>query len=634
MRKIILTLLIVIAFTQVKAQSNYAADLISPSLRNRANATIRNSETIVDMRAADNVILTLKTAITIWNKNGDGYAQLNLFYNKNISIKSVKGEIYNEFGKLTGKFSLSDFSDESAVSNFSLFEDNRIKHYAPTVNTYPYTIAYQYEIRNKQNLIIPDWIPLPGFDIAVEKSSYKFICNAKEELRIKANNYTTKPEETENEKFKSLYWQVENLAAIKYEPYSPPRDTYLTSVKIAPKNFVYYNFKGSYSNWQELGKLSYEYLLKGRSVLPTSTQQLIKDLVREEMTDKAKAKKIYEYLQQKTRYISVQVGIGGFQPFSAEEVDRLGYGDCKALVNYMQSLLKVVDIESYYCVVQAGNEKKSLMPDFASMEQGNHIILCLPLKGDTTWLECTNQEIPFGFLGDFTDDRLVLACTEAGGKLLRTPKLNTQGNLQMRHADLQLLKNGTLTGEITTRFSGAQYDNRTHLLTKPRVEQEKSLNATYGLNNLNFEKIEFDQDKEINPMLTEKLKISVDQYASLNHDKLFLNLNLLNIQRTVPAVRNRLLPMCINRGFTDIDSLTYRLDPEILPLVVPQKYKINNQFGTYEMEAKIINGSLAYYLRLVLNEGTFKADSYNEFYDFINEVSNKDHLKLVLSLKK
>jgi transglutaminase-like putative cysteine protease len=44
-----------------------------------------------------------------------------------------------------------------------------------------------------------------------------------------------------------------------------------------------------------------------------------------------KAKKIYQYLQNKTRYISVQIGIGGFQPVTAADVDRLGYGDCKGI---------------------------------------------------------------------------------------------------------------------------------------------------------------------------------------------------------------------------------------------------------------------------------------------------------------
>jgi len=106
-------------------------------------------------------------------------------------------------------------------------------------------------------------------------------------------------------------------------------------------------------------------------------------------------------MQAKTHYISVQLGIGGIQPFLASDVDKQNYGDCKALVNYTQALLKAVDIDSYYCIVQSGRAYKvDLLKDFPSM-QGNHIILCLPFKNDTTWADCTQPNHPFWLFGRF-----------------------------------------------------------------------------------------------------------------------------------------------------------------------------------------------------------------------------------------
>ncbi|MCZ4243910.1 DUF3857 domain-containing transglutaminase family protein [Pedobacter punctiformis] len=616
-------------------QDNYDADLIPAELKNRANACIRNQENTVDMRAPDNVAIIIKQAITILNKNGDENARLRIYYDKSTTIKSIKGEVYNSAGKLINKFSQNDFNDESAADGFSLFTDSRVKHYLPAVNVYPYTIVYNYEIRNKQNLSIPDWTPKPANDISVEKSTYTFICKPSDQIRIKAQNFSGTPKELVDEKQKMLIWNVNNLPAVKTEAYSPDPDTYRTSIKIAPQDFYYYGHKGNYTNWQQLGKWVYDDLLKGRDVLSPVTVQTIRDLVKEEKSDQGKARKIYDYLQKKTRYISVQVGIGGLQPFPATEVDRLGYGDCKALVNYMQSLLKAVGIESYYCLVEAGSFKKSFDVDYASAVQGNHIVLCLPLKGDTTWLECTNQKIPFGFLSDFTDDRLVLACTAEGGKLLRTPKLTTQNNLQVRKGNLILEKDGNINGTINTIFSGAQYDNHEDFMGKPVIEQHKLLKEAYDIDNIDFDAVNYVQKKNIDPELVEDIKLSIRNYAPVNGEKMFLQLNAFNVKSTAPEVRNRTLPLYINRGFTDEDILVYTLPENInTALILPSNKNIKGIFGEYVAKTKVDGKKLTYYRKLIINDGTFPANEYAAFAKFLSDVNSADHLKLALSLKK
>ena len=635
MRIILCFFCFIFFYSAAFGQDNYDADLIPSNLKNRANATIRTEETIIDMRSPDNVMLSVKKAITVLNKNGEDNARLVLFYDKNTSIKSIKGEVYNASGILTKKFTQSNFSDESAADGFSLFVDSRVKHYLPSENIYPYTIVYNYEIRYKQNLIIRDWVPQNDDDISVEKSTYTFICKPVDELRIKAQNFAGKRDELITEKQKTLTWKVENLFAVKPEPFSPARDTYQTTIKIAAKNFTYYNHNGSYTNWPELGKWIYDDLLKTRKTLAPSTIEMIKDLVKDEKTDKDKARKIYQYLQNKTRYISVQIGIGGFQPVSAAEVDRLGYGDCKALVNYMQSLLDVVGIESYYCVVEAGKQKVSFDPTYASMVQGNHIILCMPLKGDTTWLECTNQKIPFGFLSTFTDDRIVLACTPDGGKLLRTPKLTTLNNLQIRNAELTITSNGDAAGKIKTVFYGSQYDNNENIFDKPFGEQQKLLLNVYDIDNVNFKAVNYILKKDINPEAIENIDLNIRNYAALNNNRIFIKTNAFNTQSNISEIKNRTQPVYINRGFTDEDTIVYNLPDEVVTSMLPEldkKYKTD--FGEYNTKISLNGKKLTYYRKFVMNDGTFPASSYVDFYKFITEVNSSDGLKIILNLKK
>lgn len=617
------------------AQDHYDVDLIAGNLKNRANACIRVDETVVDMRAPENVMQTVKKAITVFNENGEDEARLVLNYDKNTSIRSIKGEVYNAVGKPISKFTQNDFSDISVADGFSLFVDSRVKHYLPNVNQYPYTVVYYYEIRNKQNLGIPRWRPKPADDVSVEQSSYTFISKPNDEVRIKTLNYNGSPEILKDEKQKKMVWKASNLLAIKSEPYNPDPETYRTSVQIAPIQFTYYNFKGNYQNWDELGKLVFDNLVKPRAILLPSTISMVKDLVKDEKTDKDKARKIYQYLQNKTRYISVQIGIGGVQPIAASEVDRLGYGDCKALVNYMQSMLKAADIESYYCVVEAGSQKKSMDPKFADMSQGNHIILCLPLKNDTTWLECTSQKIPFGFLGDFTDDRLVFACTPEGGKLLRTPKLSAQTNLQVRHANLKINKDGTVSGTMNTIFSGAQYDNHESIVGKPISEQHKALKSSYNIDNIDFESITYSQEKSLDPKITEDIQISIAHYAPINGDKLYLQMNAFNIAKSIPDTKNRTLPVYINRGYTDEDNIIYFLPDQVdTNFILPKDKILRSDFGWYEAKVTLEGKKIIYSRKIRIEDGTFPAGKYVDFSKFMSDVNGADHLKLVLSLKK
>lgn len=614
------------------AQQEYPIEQISATLKNRANAVIRNMETTVDMRANDNVIMTVKKVVTVLNKNGDNQAEIILGYNKSITIKYAKGVIYDASGKAISKFSLSNFTDHSSVSDFSLFEDDRVKHLKPSTSTYPYTISYEFEIRFKQNLLIPDWYANRSADVAVEQSTYTFISKPSDKVRIKEYNYIGKPEVVNQEKVKSQTWTVKNLPAFKPEPFAPNMESYLTCVKISPEDFSYYGRKAKYQNWEELGKWIYDDLIKDRQALNPVAVAEIKNLVKDLKNDKDKARKVYEYVQKKTRYISVQIGIGGNQPMLANEVHKLSYGDCKALVNYTQSLLKALDIPSWYCVVNAGNFKKDMEPDYASMAQGNHVILCLPLQGDTTWLECTSQINPFGYLGTFTDDRTVLACREEGGIILKTPVLLAQMNLQDRKAALVIDKEGNVNGSIKTNFSGSQYDNYAQLENQPLQEQLKLLKKFYDVDNINFENFKLSHDKGANPNSIETLDLSIQKYAPQTNDHAYLVLNAFNKQRNIPELKNRTLPVFVNRGYTDLDEITYTIPDHWNVEYLPQNIAIKNNFGSYQISIKKSDNKLIYSRKIILNSGTYPADKYGDFTDFMSTVSSNDRLKAVFKI--
>ena len=101
----------------------------------------------------------------------------------------------------------------------------------------------------------------------------------------------------------------------------------------------------------------YDNLLFNKNQLSIATTTKIKDLVKDVTSPIEKAKIVYEYVQNKTRYISVQVDIGGWQPITANKVDEVSYGDCKGLTNYTKALLDVVGVKSHHVILYASNNR-------------------------------------------------------------------------------------------------------------------------------------------------------------------------------------------------------------------------------------------------------------------------------------
>jgi transglutaminase-like putative cysteine protease len=609
----------------------YDAATIPKQLQAYANAVVRHQESVTEVKDLDQVIFRYKEAITILNSNGAEYAQIAVFYDKSRQLKNLKGAVYDNTGKLIKKIASADFQDVSAISSISLFEDDRVKHYTPTVNYYPYTVEYEYELRFKHTFFFPDWKPQKAIDIAVENSTYRLITKPGFEIRLKELNLSSPRKETQTSEASVTEWSSQNITALRSEPYSPPAQQFITMVEIAPVTFSYEGISGKFTNWQEYGKWSYDNLLQGRDILPPATEAIIKDLVKNSPSEVEKIRKIYEYTQQKNRYISVQIGIGGLQPMKAEEVDRLGYGDCKALTNYTRSLLSAAGIKSYYTEVNAGPDKKSYLPDFASAFQGNHAILCVPVAQDTIWLECTSREAPMGYLGTFTDNRRVLLYTENGGVIARTKRYAPEQNRQIRKATLHLDEKGALQGNLETRFEGIQYDNRDHLISTTGKERIDLLKEIYPVNNLDITKYFLEAQKSGNPTLTEKMEIKATQYGNLDKNMLVVPIYHLNRNLSVPKeVRIRKQKVTLNRGFYDEDVITFNLPPDYKADYIPAPVTLENEFGSYVTSVQFTGGQLIYTRKLLMKEGEFSSEAYERLHSFLKKVVDADGQKFVL----
>jgi transglutaminase-like putative cysteine protease len=624
----------VIALPLRAQELSYHTGLIPKLLQANANAVVRFQESSIEVKALDQVVYKYREAITILNPQGAEYGKITVFYDKSRQIKSLKAAVYDQQGQLIKKAGTGDFQDVSAISDFSLFEDNRVKYYDPLVSHYPFTVVYEYELRIKHTFYFPEWEPQRAADIAVQAGTYRFTAKSGFALRLKEYNLALPRQQTQTADAQLLHWQVQDLPALRPEPYSRSSEDNTTRVLVAPVEFAYEGLSGRFSDWKSYGQWAFDHMIKGRSQLPPATVEQVQQLVQGSDSPREQVRKIYEYAQQKNRYISVQIGIGGLQPMKAEEVDRLRYGDCKALTNYTMALLGVAGIPALYTEVHAGNRKKDYLPDFASAFQGNHAILCVPMAQDTIWLECTSREAPMGYLGSFTDGRRVLLYTEQGGVLARTKAYPASQNSQRRTARLHLQAEGSLSGQVETRFEGTQYDNREALILLPPKEQREALKKAYPINNLEILNLELKQQKTEQPTTIEKLDIQVNHFGTRNNNLLFVPINQLNREISAPReMRNRKNKVYVSRGFADEDDIRYVLPPDFKPEYLPPALLLENEFGYFSVKVQVQGNELHYTRKLVLNQGEYAPEAYERFYTFLKKIADADQEKFVLARK-
>ncbi|MBT8319437.1 MAG: DUF3857 domain-containing transglutaminase family protein [Gramella sp.] len=390
-------------FSTLQSQENYKVNAIDLNLLINADAVVREQHTEIEIKAVDHVEITTKRVVTILNKSGETFINAAEFFDKGLSIKEQKAVILDHTGKEIRKFKQKDFSVRSNFQDFILFSDNKLSYLDYTPQRYPYTVVYTSRVRTRNSVFLPDWRPAEGYRVSIEKSTYRLVNDAQIPVRFTERNLATLDYTSNNTEF-DLDYSATNIPAEIYEQFSPSFQPSTARVLVALEKFSLEGIQGESSDWKEFGKWQYHNLVSGQGVLSDVIVSKIEELTKDAPTKEEKARIIYKYVQENTRYIAVNLGIGGWKPYSALEVDRLGYGDCKGLTNYTKALLASQGIESDYTVIYGG-PRMNIDPDFTKM-QGNHVILSIPCENDDDiWLECTSQDIPFNYLGDFTDDR-------------------------------------------------------------------------------------------------------------------------------------------------------------------------------------------------------------------------------------
>ena len=612
-----------------KPNTDIIVSRIPEEIRKSANAVLRYSEITQRVVSEKKITFHNKYAVTILNKEGEAHGYFVEYYDKNSRVSHISGAVYDANGYRLEKVSGSDIRDFSAVSSGSLYDDDRVKIYTPEVKKFPYTVVYEYDLEFDGMPNYPKWNPQRTYRFGVEKAVFRLIIENGEEPRYKTVNIG-EPEILKEDNKTIYQWKVANLKPLKKEPLSVPFVERVPVVYLAPGKFSFGSSKGDMSSWESIGQWISS-LNSNQQDLPEETIEQITELTKGLETRKEKVQAIYEFMQDNTRYVSVQLGIGGFKPYPAMFVNEKGYGDCKALSNYTMALLKAAGVKSYYTLVNAGTNAEEIDTDFPS-NQFNHVILCVPDESDTIWLECTSQKQPFNFLGSFTSDRDVLLVTEDGGIIVQTPSYACEENIQYRRAEVALDANGNANARIFTRYGGLQYENAEDALMLKGEDLKKRYYNVLDIPDLVLKDIQLTEVTDTGlPEIHETIQLELKSYMAKGGKRLFLPMNLMNKTSHIPKqLSDRETDLVLTYPYSDADTIIYTIPENLAVEYAPSPVSIETEFGSYQSLVQVEGQRITYIRRVTMKKGRFPREMFDEFAALRKKIVKADKCKVLL----
>jgi transglutaminase-like putative cysteine protease len=623
---IYLTLLSAFAAAGVQAQPSYDTASIPNELKTNAHVIKRYENIRFDVKDVDRAVYSVHRVYTIMDEQGAHkmfFAEYTTRYRK-IEEFEIKG--YDANGKVVERFKKRDLTRQAILDG--LATEGSYYYIRLGASRYPATIEYKYEIEYSGTAWYPDYdIQEPGE--SVEQSSFTATVPEDLDLRFKPKHTNVKATVNNNGGSKSYHWAVNKLTALPDEESEAEGGSNSPTVVLAPNRFRLYNTYGDMSTWKSFGAWGYE-LLKDQDKLPENRKQFFANLVKDAKTDREKAAIIYDYLQKNFRYVSIQLGIGGYKPFPVSFTDEKKYGDCKGLSFFMYSVLKHLGVKSYCALVYRDYDQQENDPEFA-YNRFNHMILCIPQKSDSIWLECTSNTAEFGVLDPTTSDKNALLLTENGGVLVPTAKGRSIQNTQTSSTELWLDEDGSGKSKTSLTTRGDFRDAMLEFTEAKRDDQKVFLVRHLG----------FKQPDDFivsQKSKTEKLELEIATYVEkvpqfMAGSKMFLAPRLNSLWSSkLPSAENRKTDFYFKAPFIKTDTSVYYLPEGFVAEVLPKPVVVTCEFAEYSFDCsydaatrKVVSVG-----KLQLNRNRIPAAKYAEVKACFDRVLSSETQKLVV----
>jgi hypothetical protein len=260
--------------------------------------------------------------------------------------------------------------------------------------------------------------------------------------RIVERNLTFRRTETVQDGRRTFVWSANNVLPFRGEAFAADSNDVVMSIAVAPRG-----------SWNDIAGW-YSTLSRDRYELSPLVAQRIDSLVRasgaRSRLDTIRA--LHRWVAQDVRYVSVSLGIGGYQPRLPADVVQSGFGDCKDKATLFVAALRRYNIASSPVLLSLTGKPDAALP---SVFQFNHAIAAVQDGTSWTFTDLTAEFVPYGAIPDTFQGQLgIVVLPNGAAQEVRFPRTDVTSNLTTMRVRMSLDSSGLVRARVEEASRG------------------------------------------------------------------------------------------------------------------------------------------------------------------------------------
>lgn len=426
-------------------------------------------------------------------------------------------------------------------------------------------------------------------------------------------------------------WSLQDVAYYEAEPFMPDSNGVTQ----------YLRYSGALE-WSDIGAW-YRELADGRYAMTPELEAQLATIVRGSTTLTDSLRAVHRYVAQDVRYVSLSLGIGGYQPRMPAEVLRTLSGDCKDKATLFIAFARALGVDAYPVLATTGR----VDPLLPSLQQFNHAIARVELPEGPLYVDLTASLVPWGELpGVLHNEHGLVVFDDAPAQLVRFDDPPATASHRVMRVAGELATDGGFTGVYEESGTGLmQYSLRQPFYQELTAEQrDRLVNAiANGLFNgaRGDSLVAFDgRDLTATPVVAVRIRAPRAATSTPDGGRIFsLPFGTMGNQQLLEYLESRTerrTPFHIGAISGD-NRITYELDlalPDGWTAVLPEAVEAKSRFGTYRSTYEL-DGNMLRVRRDYLGErGVAPAGALQELIEWLQGMTGDDVRYLVLHPKR